>query len=211
MAATDLFAASGIALALCAAWLRAYCRFSGHDHAIHAAPAPVKVVTLVIFVLLLIPMPGAGVALAAFLRGFSADLSITLIALCALSLLRGLQGATAVNQRELFVLMCAVAAAALLLYPTALGWGDWDAYRLGWGAGWGTWLFLFVLADVCLISAALGLRVLPAVVALSVLAWSLSLMESTNLWDYLLDPWLSVFAIGFVFIKCLRAAFGFWR
>ena len=208
MAATDLFAASGIALALCAAWLRIYCRLSGHNR---TKPTSVTAITLAVFVLLLLPMPGVGIALAAFLRGFSADLSITLIALCALSLLRSLRGATTVNQREFIVLMGVVAAAAGLLYPAALGWGNWDPYRLGWGAGWGCWLFLFVLAAVCAISVLSGLRVLPAFVALALLAWSLGLMESTNLWDYLLDPWLSVFALGFVFIKCVRVAFSFWR
>ena len=208
MQATDLFAASGIALALCAAWLRLYCRLAGHSRPI---PASVKVITPMIFVLLLIPVPGVGMALAAFLRGFSADLSITLMALCALSLVRSLRGATTVDQREFIVLMCAVAAAALLLYPTALGWGDWDAYRLGWGAGWDSWLFLFTLAIICATSWFSGLRVIPSFVALALLAWSLGLMESTNLWDYLLDPWLSVFALGFVFIKCVRTMLSFWR
>ena len=204
MAATDLFAASGIALALCATWLRIYCRLSGHNR---TKPTSVTAITLAVFVLLLLPMPGVGIALAAFLRGFSADLSITLTVLCAFSVVRSLRGTVVINQRESTMLMCAVAAGALLLYPTALGWGDWDAYRLGWGS----WLFLFVLAAVCVISVLSGLRVLPAFVALALLAWSLGLMESTNLWDYLLDPWLSVFALGFVFIKCVRAAFSFWR
>jgi hypothetical protein len=52
---------------------------------------------------------------------------------------------------------------------------------------------------------------LPALVALALLAWSLDLMESGNLWDYLLDPWLSVFALGFVFIKFVRFALGRFR
>ena len=208
MSATDLFAALGIALALCAAWLRVFCRLSGRSRPI---PASVKVITLMIFVLLLIPIPGMGMALAAFFRGFSADLSITLMALCVLSLVRSLRGATTVNQREFMVLMCAIAAAALLLYPAALGWGDWDAYRLGWGASWGSWVFLLTLAIVCATSWLSGSRVIPAFIAMALLAWSLGLMESANLWDYLLDPWLSVFALSFVFIKCLRVAFSFWR
>ena len=85
----------------------------------------------------------------------------------------------------------AVASAALFLYPLALGWGDWDPYRLGWGAP-GFWSALLIFSLICWFR---GLRLLPLLVALALLAWTVGLLESTNLWDYLIDPWLSVVAI----------------
>ena len=208
MAATDVFATVCIALAFCAAWLRIYGIFDGQSL---VGSALIKGIALVVFVVLLVPMPGIGIAFAAFFRGFSADLSITLVALCVSSLLHSLYGVAIIKKHDLNLLMWTVAAAAVLLYPSALGWGDWDAYRLGWGSALGSWLLWLGLALICVVSWFTGLRVLPATVALGLLAWSFGLLESGNLWDYLLDPWISVFALGFVFIKCMRTVFYSFR
>ena len=53
-------------------------------------------------------------------------------------------------------------------------------------------LALLVLAAGCMV---MGLRLLPALTALALLAWTAGLLESGNLWDYLLDPWLTGGAI----------------
>ena len=108
-----------------------------------------------------------------------------------------------IPNNEQIGVMAAVAAAALFLYPLALGWGDFDAYR----PGWGSWGMQFGLLALCAACYAKGLLLLPALVALALLAWSMGLMESGNLWDYLMDPWLSIFALGFVFLKCARYFF----
>lgn len=198
IALTDAFAMTGISMALCAGALSLR-RFGRHKN--FALSPWVKGLLLALFIALLIPKSGADIPLAAFFRGLTGDLSITLLALSFLSLCRRLFGTAAVNNQELKVLMILVSAGALLLYPTALGLGNWDAYRLGWGSWW----FLAALLLLCGVSALTGLRVLPALIALAVLAWSFGLMESGNLWDYLLDPWVSVFALGFVFIKCWQS------
>ena len=156
-----------------------------------------------LFVATLVPIPGTGMPLAGYLRGFIGELSITLLALSLWSLSSRFFGISPLAKRELTALLLAVAAAALVLYPTALGWGDWDAYRLGWGSWW-------LLAALLVLSAAsawIGLRLLPLLVGLALLAWSAGLMESGNLWDYLIDPWLSAFALGVVFIKCAQSLF----
>ena len=196
IALTDAFALCGWALVICATALHL-------QYFLVARRSLLRVLALAIFIGLLIPVFGAGLPLTAFFRGVGGDLSTTLLALSVWSLSYRLLGTTAINKRELTVLMAAISAAALLLYPTALGWGDWDAYRLGWGSWW-LWVALLAL---CGVSAGLGLRVLPALMALALLAWSFGLMESTNLWDYLLDPWLSAYALVFVFIKCWQSAF----
>jgi hypothetical protein len=197
IALTDAFAAVGIALALCAGALSLR-RFGRHKN--DALSWWVRGLLLALFIALLIPKPGASIALAAFFRGFIGDLSISLLALGVWSLCHRLFDVLPISKRELTALLGVVGIAALLLYPTALGWGDWDAYRLGWGS----WPFLLALLALCGVSASMGLRVLPALVALALLAWSVGLMESGNLWDYLLDPWLSAFALGFIFIKCVQ-------
>jgi hypothetical protein len=158
---------------------------------------------LTLIVAMLVPIPGTDIPMAGYLRGVTGDLSITLLALSVWSLCHCLFGIASLGKREMTPLLAVIGAAALVLYPTALGWGNWDSYRLGWGSWW----LLSVLLALSVVSAWLGLRVLPAMVALALLAWSLGLMESGNLWDYLLDPWLSAFALGFVFIKCAQLAF----
>lgn len=124
----------------------------------------------------------------AYVRGISSDLSITLVALACLNLFR--DALPPVGEREKIPVFAAILVAAVFLYPMALGLGDWDPYRLGWGqpAMWGGLLALVVACWL------IGLRLLPALIALALLAWSASLLESRNLWDYLLDPWLVLVA-----------------
>ena len=196
IALTDAFALCCWALFLCATGLRL-------QPFLLPGSLLLKTLLLVVFVGLLIPAFGEGLPLTAFFRGVGGDLSTTLLALSVLSLSHRLVDTAAVTKREFTVLMVVISAAALLLYPTALGWGNWDAYRLGWGSWW----LLAALLALCGVSAWLGLRVLPALIALALLGWSFGLMESGNLWDYLLDPWLSAYALGFVFIKCWQSAF----
>jgi len=81
-----------------------------------------------------------------------------------------------------------------MLYPLALGWGKFDPY------GWGWYFSPLFLAGATLT----GLLVwrnnrFGLLLLLSILAFHLRLLESTNYWDYLLDPvycLVSVFALG---------------
>ncbi len=200
---SDAFAMLGISLVLCAgllALLTAW-RVAG------AQGMWMKLLTVLGFALLWIPLGEANIPVVAYVRGITADLSISLVALAAWHIGHHALGLRAVAKHEQMAVMAAVVVSALFLYPMALGWGDWDAYRPGWGS-WGMLLALLALCAVCW---AKGLLVLPALIVLALLAWILGLMESGNLWDYLLDPWLSVFALGFVFIKCMKAAISRFR
>lgn len=192
---TDAFAMLGISLVLCAGLLTLLSAWNG------------KLTAVLVFALLWIPMGAANIPVVAYVRGITSDLSITLITLAVWRMGHLALGWRAIAKQEQTALMAVIAVAALFLYPLALGWGDWDAYRTGWGS-WGMLLGLLVLCSVCWVK---GLRVLPALVALALLAWSFGLMESTNLWDYLFDPWLSIYALSFVFIKCAQRIFKRFR
>ena len=187
---TDLVALLGIDLVLCAAGLRLLTAgrgFSGWT----------KGVVLACFVLLWLPVGAAQLPLLAYIRGVSSDLSVTLVALSCLGLSHRLFRIPVIATQERMALNGIIAIAALFLYPLALGWGDWDAYRLGWGS-WGLWATLLALSLVFWIK---GLRLLPLLIALALLAWTVGLMESTNLWDYLIDPWLALSAL----FQCIKA------
>ena len=190
---TDLFALMGVAIAVCAAWARLCVAIAGQRRWLGWSAG-------LVFALLWVPVGAASLPIVAYVRGITSDLSVTLVAICVLGLWQRLTGRTVEAGREHAAVTVFVAVAALILYPTALGWGDWDAYRLGWGSSslWG------VLALVCLFAWMKDLRRLPVLVALALLAWTFGWMESNNLWDYLLDPWLAVACL----VSSVRIGFG---
>lgn len=187
---TDFLALLGIDLVLCAGLLRLLGGKPGRARRIGWVAAAC-------FVLFWLPAGAAKLPLLAYIRGVSSDLSVTLIALACLFVARRLIGFPAVSGREKASLSWVIAAAAVALYPLSLGWGNWDFYRTGWGS-FGLLATLLLLA---LFTWVRGLRLLPLLIGLSLLAWSAGLMESANLWDYLLDPWLALAA----FFQCAKA------
>ncbi len=182
---------------VCAACLRLLNLWRGPSYSVRPWT---KWAAAVCVVLLWMPAGAAALPVLAYIRGVTSDLSITFVALACTSLWVQLRGLPGLPGRERAVVFYSVAVAAVFLYPLALGWGDWDAYRSGWGAP-GMLLALLVLAVGCV---ARGLRLLPASIALALLAWTAGLLESTNLWDYLVDPWLATGAI----VYCAKAIVG---
>jgi len=185
---TDFIALAGVVLVTCAACLR----FAGSMF-MTAGRANTKGRWLVglCFLVLWIPLGVAQLPVAAYLRGITSDFSVSLIVLAALNLSSRLLRVKLFDRREYQAVFYGVAAAALFLYPSALGWGNWDAYRPGWGSA-GMWAGLFL---VCVVSWVAGLRLPALLIALAMASWTAQMMESTNLWDYLLDPWLGIAAI----------------
>lgn len=75
----------------------------------------------------------------------------------------------------------------------ALGFWSVDVYAVGYLpiSGW------FALAG-SLIAVSLRHRVFGLYLVVTVIAWQLRIVESANLWDYLLDPWLTIGSYVFV-------------
>ena len=86
--------------------------------------------------------------------------------------------------REWRALFGAVAVAALLLYPFALGFTPFDPYALGYGSI--VYVTALLLATLGAWRAGLNLPVLVVVIAAA--AYLAGAYESRNLWDYLVDP-----------------------
>ena len=185
---TDFVALVGVAVVACAACLRlSGLVFTTADRVNVKGRWLVGICFLVMWV----PLGAAQLPVAAYLRGVTSDFSVSLVVLAALNLLSRLSGLKLFDRRECQTVFYAVAATALFLYPLALGWGDWDAYRPGWGSA-EMWAVLLLVCVACWVA---GLRLLPLLTALAIASWTAQLMESTNLWDYLFDPWLAVAAI----------------
>lgn len=140
----------------------------------------------------LVMFPVAGFSLAGWLRGMVGDLSITSMLLLSFAVYARLFKVTAPwDARERSALLLLVSVLALMLYPFALGLGPLDPYRSGYG-GVGLVLMLALLA---LWAMRRGFYLPPLALALAAAGWSFNLLESTNLWDYLLDAPLAICAL----------------
>ena len=127
---------------------------------------------------------GMELPLVAYVRGVIGDLSIVTMLLLWTSLLSGSKPAP-------LVLKFAIACIAIVFYPMALGLGMIDPYAWGYGS---TVFFIAVLlfAVVCgLANWSKGVWM----IAIAIIAWAAHWHESANLWDYLLDPFLAIWAL----------------
>jgi hypothetical protein len=142
--------------------------------------------------IVLVSIPLWGLSLAGVVRGITGDLSISTLVLLALALLRTLSGCALVEEANRLLMLRAIAIAAVLFYPLALGFSAFDPYRLGYGNLW----FMVILLGLAVWSVLRYSTFLALCIALAVAAWSAGWYESSNVWDYLLDPWLAIYAIA---------------
>jgi hypothetical protein len=127
---------------------------------------------------------------AGYLRGALGDLSLVSQALLATAVAEYALGRNVLDRRELGIAMSLVVAAAIFLYPAALGLTYFDPYALGYSSPY------LVCALLLLTLGAWTLRLewLVACLLLAVTARVLNALESRNLWDYLIDPLLVLYA-----------------
>jgi hypothetical protein len=136
-------------------------------------------------------LPLGGLMLAGYLRAVVGDLSIVTQALLAVAVVQYVTGKLYLSQREQTALMLVVAAGGIFLYPAALGLTYFDPYALGFASPW----FAGALLALALAAWYLRLEWLMALLLLAVVARLGNALESRNLWDYLVDPWLVLYAL----------------
>ncbi len=145
-------------------------------------------------------VPIAGLSLAAYLRGIIGDLSLTSLVLLILAILKFIFGLRPAGTKQCFILQILLTTAALVLYPMALGISYFDTYRLGYG----NWWLLSVLLVVAVFASFKQYPVIAISIALAVFAWGVGWYESNNLWDYLIDPLVSIYAISALMMHRVR-------
>lgn len=180
---TDLSGLAGISLAVFVLLLR--------QRRVQALPWPQRTAALAAALLVLL-VPVAGLSLAGLLRGFSGDLSVMTLVFLLLATARTLSGCGLVLDENRARAVQVIAIGALLFYPLVLGFTPFDPYRLGYANFW----FVLLLMVFAAWSALRYSILLALGIALAVVAWSIGWYESPNLWDYLLDPWLGIYALG---------------
>ena len=136
-------------------------------------------------------VPIGDLSIAAYVRGVTGDLSAATLVLAGAACLAQLTGRTVIGQRDRRALGWLWVLAAVFLYPFALGWTPFDPYSLGYGS------IEFLTALLCVTLAAWWARlyVIAFIVIAAALAYLASAYESRNLWDYLIDPLVSVYAL----------------
>ena len=131
---------------------------------------------------------GMELPLSAYVRGAVGDLSIVTTLLLWTSLLLASKPAPVAFKLVLTFI-------AIIFYPLALGFGMLDPYAWGYGS------IPFFIA-VLLFALVCGLANWNKgvwIIAIAILAWAVHLHESANLWDYLLDPFLAIWALLAIF------------
>jgi hypothetical protein len=84
-----------------------------------------------------------------------------------------------------------LAVIAIMFYPFALGFGMVDSYAWGYGS-------IALLIATILFAIACGLAGWIKgvwIISFAIMAWAAHWHESANLWDYLLDPFLALWAV----------------
>ena len=153
---------------------------------------------------LLIPaafLPLGGSDLTGHVYAYTGALSLPSLTLIAGFLANRIGWTGPVPDRERRMILTGAAIAAMILYPMALGLSLFDPYSMGYS---GLVLPLMVASGATL--AWWGGRRSTAMILAAVLwSWLLELGESQNLWDYLLDAWLGLYAVVWLLAAPLRA------
>jgi hypothetical protein len=182
MTATTFFGLAGCIL-LCLALIATALRVDRFSFRVRNAVELIAVVALFI--------PVGGLPLVADVRGVTGDLSVPTLALAANAYVSRFSGRTLFAPREWSALLGAVLAAGLFLYPFALGWTPFDPYALGYGS----MVLITVLLLATLGAWRAGLNLIVLIVVVAAVAYLGGVYESRNLWDYLVDPLVALYAL----------------
>lgn len=128
-------------------------------------------------------IPLQGISAARWLISFNANFSIPFTALVLNRIWERAFGNPFMDSRSRSTTWSFGLGGGIFLYPMALGLGGFDPYGLGFGSTW-------LLVPLLLFTLWLLHRQnrFGAILVACILAYNLRLLESSNLWDYLLDP-----------------------
>ncbi|MFL6655357.1 MAG: hypothetical protein ACJ8KA_11240 [Sulfurifustis sp.] len=140
----------------------------------------------------LIFVPAGDLLLVEYARGVLGDLSITGQVLLVAYIASYVSGRSLIDERNINTVMFAIVGAALLLYPLALGLTYFDPYALGYRSAY----FATALLFGTLVAWYAGRYWLVVCVVLALACYTLRVLESDNVWDYLIDPLTAIYALG---------------
>ena len=150
----------------------------------------------------LVLLPVGGLPVGRWFIGFFPNPSIPLTILLFSRIVKHsfqikLLDSKAIHACRFFSLLAGVA-----LYPMALGAGPFDPYSAGWHFSW-----LFVLLLVITLGLLLFENRFSIVLLAAILGYDLHLLESSNFWDYLIDPVLVFISVGAIISQIAKHRF----
>ncbi len=148
----------------------------------------------------LVPLPG-GLSLAGYLRGVTDELSITAMVWLLAGTVVRLGWAPGGSCRHAWQLWSVFAVLGVVLYPASMGVGMLDTYSWGYSPRWLIAAIGALVLALLLLGNLLGVLILT----LATLAFTLDIKASDNYWDYLLDPFVVLYAIGMLAASLLGA------
>ena len=119
--------------------------------------------------------------------------SIPMTAILAVIVWEQISERSLFSEREWTTAWSFGAIGGLALYPMALGLGSFDPYEWGW-----RFSLLFVAIGALTAWLIWKQNRFGFLLLLAVVAFQLRLLESTNYWDYLLDPVYSLVSIAWL-------------
>lgn len=128
-------------------------------------------------------LPIAGLSLGRWVYSFTGPISIPLTLILSWYALKPCVSSKPIDQRCLIAFWCMTVGIATIYFPMALGWTSFDPHGLGWNKQ-----FIFVPMVAGIACLWMGQGGLTIAFLSSVIAWKAGLLESSNGWNYLVDP-----------------------
>lgn len=147
------------------------------------------------FTALCIFLPVFGLSIAQWLRSVLGDFSVLTLAIFINIIAQRMFNFDLLNPISRKRMLLGVVLVGLVFYPLALGVSAYDPYQLGYSPV----LLPVFLVMISIIVWFKSRRDLAIILLLPLLAYNLKLLESDNLWDYLIDPVL----MGYALVQCL--------
>lgn len=163
---------------------------------------PVLRITTVILCAAFMFLKINGVNIAGHMRGILGDLSLTTIILLGCTVGGHLINRDILPEDERRCVLTVVAISGLALYPLALGLMWIDPYRLGFSS-----FYLILPLAVLSILGYRARRGAAVIILAGMIAFNIGFLESTNLWDYLIDPIVTLYAWTWIIMDVRRTKF----
>lgn len=159
-----------------------------------------KQILVLLAALTLATLPWKGLPLSAYLRGVTDDLAITTVLWLSFACIARIRKVDYLPLPQRLQLTLFFGIIALAVYPATLGLSYFDPYRLGYTPR----PLLTAAFSIALLFWFARNRVGVMMLALSTAAFALDFKNSTNYWDYIIDPMLGIYSCGFVTLTAIR-------
>lgn len=137
-------------------------------------------------------IPFWSLSIAYYVRGLIGDLSIPNLAVQSMTLAAFVSGTSLLEKQQMRRFCFVLLPIAIVFYPLSMGLGKYDPYALGYGSP----ILLAIVFFITLLAWFLSYWFIAISLSLSVFCYAIGWYESNNLWDYLIDPILVLYALG---------------